>query len=340
MNTVNNPLVDAYLAQLERELDGLPDAVVRDILDGVREELAGLDADQAEVIIEQLGDPAFIAAEARAAAEPLSLSPQREPRGYVFLTAMIVALGGVIIPVVGWVVGVVMMWLSTSWRTWEKWVATLTPLLVLIAGYVATLIAKLAARPAEGDGDLHGPRFENFFPSANPFQAAYFEFRIDAIVLFFASNFIVGMWLLWRGLRKPDAGGSAAGKAAQRGGVPVSRPKSVGYVVTATLLVALGGALVPLLGWVVGIVMVWASGAWRTWEKWLATLLPLVTVAVTVVALLEVRGWGAPPRYATYQPEPMPFAISDVMWSAVLAFAAANCISGVVLLWQALRRRG
>lgn len=183
MNTVNNPLVDVYLAELERELEGLPNAVVRDILDGVREELAGLDADQAEVIIEQLGDPAFIAAEARAAAEPLSLSPQREPRGYVFLTAMIVALGGVIIPVVGWVVGVVMMWLSTSWRTWEKWVATLTPLLVLIAGYVATLIAKLAARPAEGDGDLHGPRFENFFPSTNPFQAAYFEFRIDAIVL-------------------------------------------------------------------------------------------------------------------------------------------------------------
>ena len=59
-------VVRNYLAQLESALGGLPTDVRDGIVAGVAEELSGLDAATAAERIETLGDPAFIAAEARA----------------------------------------------------------------------------------------------------------------------------------------------------------------------------------------------------------------------------------------------------------------------------------
>ncbi len=40
----------------------------------------------------------------------------------------------------------------------------------------------------------------------------------------------------------------------------------------AIILVLLGGFAVGI-GWIVGLVFLWSSRAWKTWEKWLATLI-------------------------------------------------------------------
>jgi uncharacterized membrane protein len=58
-------VVHDYLAELDRALSGVPAEVRQGIVSGVAEELEGLDAAAAESRIKTLGDPAFIAAEAR-----------------------------------------------------------------------------------------------------------------------------------------------------------------------------------------------------------------------------------------------------------------------------------
>ncbi|GAB3036546.1 hypothetical protein GCM10027052_13640 [Parafrigoribacterium mesophilum] len=69
MDSSTSPqVVRAYLAQLDAALAAVSDDVRRDIVAGVAEELRGLSAPDAAARIEALGDPAFIAAEARAEA--------------------------------------------------------------------------------------------------------------------------------------------------------------------------------------------------------------------------------------------------------------------------------
>ena len=114
-------VVRTYLDQLEATLSGVREDVRRDIVAGVAEELRGLSAPDAAARIEALGDPAFIAAEARAeaaapgAAEPRRREPQPvlpasgDARWYVVLAALLVAFGGVVIPVIGWIVGIALV---------------------------------------------------------------------------------------------------------------------------------------------------------------------------------------------------------------------------------------
>ena len=109
------------------------------ILAGVAEELEGLDAAAATSHIETLGDPAFIAAEARdgAGARPTSastaasagLAPRRasEERWYVIVTAALIEFGGLVVPLGGWVAGIMMLWASSLWTRREKLVATSVP---------------------------------------------------------------------------------------------------------------------------------------------------------------------------------------------------------------------
>ena len=63
-------VVRDYLAELDLELAGVPDDVREGIVTGIAEELEGLDAAAATYRIGTLGDPPFIAAEARADAAP------------------------------------------------------------------------------------------------------------------------------------------------------------------------------------------------------------------------------------------------------------------------------
>lgn len=167
----------AYLSRLRAELADVPSDVSREIIAGISEELSGLDADAAAARIRELGDPAFIAAEARAgtAGTVQPVTPITASRGYLIAAGLIVAFGGFIMPVLGFVVGLIMMWQSTGLRLWEKWVATLT------VPVTAALFAGLYALSRVVPG----------IPT-----------HWSIIALVGVVPVITGLWLLWRGLRR------------------------------------------------------------------------------------------------------------------------------------------
>lgn len=186
-------IVKDYLDRLQVALVGVPDGVGHEIMAGIAEELTGLDATEAAARIDLLGDPAFIAAEARREAGTAATSEvatsvpaiSGDPRWYIVLASLLVAVGGVVVPILGWVAGIVMVWLSKSWYRWEKWVATLLPLLFPLLGFVVLLVARL------GVGGLSW-------------------WHLGILSVFFMP-FIVGIWLLWRALRSPRPTPSLSG---------------------------------------------------------------------------------------------------------------------------------
>lgn len=209
--------VRSYLSQLDAALDGVPSQARRAILDGAAEELAGLDAVAAATRIEELGDPEFIAAEARAeaggvagSAVPSAARPDSsavtgrgaptsvatsfanrrsgDARWYIVLASLLVAFGGVVVPLLGWVFGLAMVWVSKSWQLWEKWVATLTPPLAIAFSVLLMSLVRRANAGQNNDG-------------LNPLLPSLPDSLFSNLFLLVGLNAVVGIWLLWRGLR-------------------------------------------------------------------------------------------------------------------------------------------
>jgi hypothetical protein len=127
MSTKADKLVADYLKRLDGELRGLPHARRRELVEEISDHIASaraeLDAeDEARIrtLLDSLGDPADIAAEAR---ERFGVQPRR--RGLVEVGALILLpVGGVLLPVVGWFVGALLLWISDAWSTRDKLVGT------------------------------------------------------------------------------------------------------------------------------------------------------------------------------------------------------------------------
>jgi hypothetical protein len=127
MKPTADRLVDAYLKRLERELADLPRGrrreLVGEIADHIAEARAALPHEgEAEIrtLLDQVGDPADIADEAR---ERFEVRPRR--RGVTEIVTLILLLVGGFVFVVGWFVGLVLLWVSDAWTTREKLVGTL-----------------------------------------------------------------------------------------------------------------------------------------------------------------------------------------------------------------------
>ena len=90
-----------YLAEPGAALTGVPAEVREGLLNGVREELDRLDATEAGRRIQELGDPQFIAAEARSEASGAAakiVGSVRDTRSYAIVAAVLVMVGGFVIP--------------------------------------------------------------------------------------------------------------------------------------------------------------------------------------------------------------------------------------------------
>jgi hypothetical protein len=127
MTSMANRLVEDYLARLDAELRDVPRARRRELTDEIAghiaEARAGLDTEnEVEIrnLLERLGDPAEIAAEERARE---STPPRRG--GTLEIVALIGLLVGGFFFVIGWFVGLVLLWASDAWTTREKLVGTL-----------------------------------------------------------------------------------------------------------------------------------------------------------------------------------------------------------------------
>ena len=71
----------------------------------------------------------------------------------------------------------------------------------------------------------------------------------------------------------------------QPGPVPRRTDPDV-YPVLTVLLLMLGGFALPVVGWLAGVVMLWAGREWSIGQKWLGTLVWPAVIAVPAAALL------------------------------------------------------
>lgn len=182
-------VVRGYLAELESALADVPPAVRSEMVAGVREELSALDAETAVRRIQELGDPTFIAAEARAESAPVSPPERLEAGWFPVVAAIVVAVGGAVIPVAGWIVGIGMVWASRTWFRWEKWVATLA---APVTGLLLSVLARLVWSPQPSG--VNNP---------NPLVPVTHDIILTTILLAGFVNIAAGVWLLWRAKRTP-----------------------------------------------------------------------------------------------------------------------------------------
>jgi uncharacterized membrane protein len=131
--TVADRLVAEYLARLDAALHDLPAARREELVEQVSEHIAtaraelGDQAGEAEIrtLLDRLGDPAAIAAEAgRRPADSIE-SSQRRPGWREIAALVLLPVGGIVIPVIGWFVGVALLWSSEHWSVRSKVLGTL-----------------------------------------------------------------------------------------------------------------------------------------------------------------------------------------------------------------------
>lgn len=128
MNATAHPAVTRYLHDLERALRDIPRPRRNEIVQEIREHIEEASTSSVETadevrirtVLDQVGDPETIAEEAR---ERFGI--QRTKGGALegFAIALIL-VGGVIVPVLGWIVGVVLLWVSRVWSTRDKLIGT------------------------------------------------------------------------------------------------------------------------------------------------------------------------------------------------------------------------
>lgn len=121
----SHPLVERYLNDLERALEDLPAGRRHDIVEDIRQHLqeaVGDASDEGTVreVLDRLGDPEAIAAEAR---EGLG-AEQRRGGALEGVAIAALLVGGLIIPLAGWFIGVIALWISRVWTTRDKLIGT------------------------------------------------------------------------------------------------------------------------------------------------------------------------------------------------------------------------
>jgi hypothetical protein len=160
VTTTADTLVDRYLKDLDAELRGLPASQRQEILDEVGEHIAAArtapDADTeagVRTVLGRLGDPADIAAEARERFG-LPAEPARPATPWLEIIALVL----LVIPFLGWLVGVVLVWVSRRWTIRDKVIGTLGGMSWVVAG-LGTIMVRAVNIPssAMGSGTPVGP---------------------------------------------------------------------------------------------------------------------------------------------------------------------------------------
>ncbi|WP_328610320.1 hypothetical protein OG943_14700 [Amycolatopsis sp. NBC_00345] len=159
--STTDALITDYLDRLRRAGAGLPAATRAELLDDIAAHLAelvgpGADEARARQVLDELGTPEEIAAAAAAeSGAPAGASaggpaggPARAGGGelaYDVGTVLVLLLAGFVVPVLGWIAGVVMLWNGPRWSTGEKWAGTLIwPAAIVVTGMVLGLAHALA----------------------------------------------------------------------------------------------------------------------------------------------------------------------------------------------------
>ena len=163
--TAADQLVANYLARLQAALRDLPAARRDELLEQVSEHIAtaraelGAQASEAEIrtLLERLGDPAAIAAEAGEPVQPLQARP-----GWMEVAVLVLLpIGGIVLPVLGWFVGVALLWISERWSVRDKLLGTFVVpgglALPLALGLFASSVQSCVSNPVPVSSDSSAP---------------------------------------------------------------------------------------------------------------------------------------------------------------------------------------
>ncbi len=154
MSNLTAPSVHSYLDELDRALRDLPRARRREITRDISAHIDAALTDAPEqspaviaTILDHLGTPTEIAEAARAELPPgRSRIATRD-----VITIVLLLIGGIVVPFVGWLIGVVLLWTSTAWRTRDKLIATL----LVPGGLLApALLGEIAAFTSASTGPV------------------------------------------------------------------------------------------------------------------------------------------------------------------------------------------
>jgi uncharacterized membrane protein len=147
VNGTRNREVGEYLRRLQRSMADIPaqrrDEILAEIEEHITSGLAEFPSPtEADVrnVLDRVGDPADIAAEAR---ERFGIKPTR--RSWTDPAAIVLLLVGGF-TIIGWFVGVVLLWISDAWNTRDKIIGTL----IVPGGLAGALGVGLSATVAEG----------------------------------------------------------------------------------------------------------------------------------------------------------------------------------------------
>lgn len=135
--TATDQLIGDYLDRLETAVRALPPDRRAELLAEIKEHISitlSHEEDQGEAtvrtILDRLGSPEDIAREAGtdldAVSPPLGGSAGRSRVGALeAVVVLLLLIGGIVLPVLGWIVGVVLLWSSARWTTRDKVIGTL-----------------------------------------------------------------------------------------------------------------------------------------------------------------------------------------------------------------------
>ena len=141
-----HPLARDYLKRLKKAARRLPRARRKELIEEIKAHLsealpAGASEAEALNVLERLGEPAEIVAEAGTGQALAARAGLNE-----WLAIPLLLIGGVIIPVLGWFVGVVLLWTSRIWTLRDKLIGTL----VVPGGLTTLVLLTMFATPFSG----------------------------------------------------------------------------------------------------------------------------------------------------------------------------------------------
>ena len=135
--TTTDRLVSDYLESVRAATADLPaaerDELVGNIAEHITTSIAELDPPTeaaVRTILDRLGDPAVIAAEARG--QSSHPTPRPTPGWLEWGGVAMLGIGSYLLPVIGTVAGLVMVWMSQWWSTRQKVVAAVLSLAGLV----------------------------------------------------------------------------------------------------------------------------------------------------------------------------------------------------------------
>ena len=147
VSSSDDELIRRYLARLDEAASGMPADRRRELIDEISAHIDEAMAAQpappggAATVLDQLGSPEEIVRAAGAGLPGAVPAGAGSPLGAVEIIAILALLiGGIILPVVGWLVGVVLLWMSPRWKAGDKLLATLVWPGGLLAPVVAFLV--------------------------------------------------------------------------------------------------------------------------------------------------------------------------------------------------------